>query len=61
MKLPAAKDHVEGSYQVAVFIRRPKGDSIAFTSTGPLSPDDPIVKAAREAIAAALRIDAEDV
>ncbi len=61
MKLPPAKLHVKGKYDVAVFIREATGGTLEFTSTVPLDRDHPIVRHACEALAAALKIDAEDI
>jgi hypothetical protein len=56
MRIPRAKDHVAGKYQVAVFVRTPDGSTASFSSTHPLEPDHPIVVHANRAVAAALGI-----
>lgn len=61
MKTPRSKDHVIGTYQVSIFIRRSAGDSIEFASTRPLERDHPIVVVARKALATALNISWKDV
>lgn len=61
MKIPLKKDHVEGKYQVAMFIRLADGGTMEFTSKRPLDINDPLTLSIRCAFAQALNIDPEDI
>jgi len=61
MRTPRKKDHVEGTWQVALFVRSPDGDVFEFCSKKPLKKDDPPVTQARQAVAAILGIKTESI
>lgn len=61
LKMPSAKDHRSGKYDVVVAVRMGDGSEVAYTSTSSLDADHPIVRHARESLAAAFGVDARNV